>query len=384
MDPLSITTACLALLSAVSNATRFVTDFVISCREARNDIAAVSRELSDLDITLHILKQGAEASELNQLPEDLRQHIRHIMANCTTVLVDLEALLRKYQGPGLDRATKWTLFGRKEAEKIRVSLETHKRALGLVVEVTTLHMTHVLAVDTSKIIHDSAIIKENTMKIVEQLTKQDKILEQIAWDRAVLSQRSETAQGKLIIMDKYFESLTEYAGSVCEDSVSEDVAQEMRVQSMDGSSSSAAITNTLEPSPMSEETTDLVTLVIGNTHRLVTPAAGSSNKHVWKFYLLTSGPEIIEEVKVYLHQTFRPPSLILRSPPYEVTRIGWGHFSIRIQVILKRGYLWCEANGRVLRLDWMLNLRSMGSSASHEYAVTVQGDKVHGDVDNGK
>ena len=138
MDPLSITTACLALLSAVSNATRFVTDFVISCREARNDIAAVSRELSDLDITLHILKHGAEASELNKLPEDLHQHIRHIMVDCTTVLVDLEAMLRKYQGPGLDHATKWTLFGQKEAEKIRVSLETHKRALGLVVEVTTL------------------------------------------------------------------------------------------------------------------------------------------------------------------------------------------------------------------------------------------------------
>jgi hypothetical protein len=167
-------------------------------------------------------------------------------------------------------------------------------------------MTHVLAVDTSKIIHDSAIIKENTMKIVEQLAKQDKILEQIAWDRAVLSQRSETTQGKLIIMKKYFESLTEYAGSVWEDSVSENVAEEMSVQSTDCSSSSTAITNTLEPSPiMSEETANLVTLVIGNTHRLVTLVAGSLNKHLWTFYLLASGPEIIEEVKIYIVSSFR-------------------------------------------------------------------------------
>jgi hypothetical protein len=107
-------------------------------------------------------------------------------------------------------------------------------------------------------------------------------------------------------MDKYFESLTEYAGSVCEDSVSEDVAEEMRVQSTDGSSSSAAITNTLEPSPIvSGETTGLMTLVIGNTHRPVIPAAGSLNKHSWTFYLLASGPEIIEEVKVYLVSSFR-------------------------------------------------------------------------------
>jgi hypothetical protein len=132
MDPL---TACLTLLS---NATRFATDFVVGCREARNDIAAVSRELSDLDITLHILKHGAESAELNQLPEDLRQYIHDITLDCTTVLRDFEALLRQYQGPGLERAVKWTLSGRQEAEKIRVSLEAQKRTLGLVVETTTL------------------------------------------------------------------------------------------------------------------------------------------------------------------------------------------------------------------------------------------------------
>ena len=138
MDPLSITTACLSLLSAISTATHLVIDFIITCREARDDITAVSRELSDLDITLHILKHEAEANELKQLPEGLRQYIRDIMANCTTVLADLEALLRKYQGTGLDISTKWALFGCKEAKKIRVSLEVHKRTLSLVVETTTL------------------------------------------------------------------------------------------------------------------------------------------------------------------------------------------------------------------------------------------------------
>jgi hypothetical protein len=138
MDPISITTTCLALLSAVSTSTRFITEFIVGCREARNDIATVSRELSDLEITLHILKHQAETSELNRLSEDLRQYICNITRNCTAVLSDLETLLRKYQGPGLDRAAQWTLSGRKEAEKIRRSFEAHKRALDLVVEVTTL------------------------------------------------------------------------------------------------------------------------------------------------------------------------------------------------------------------------------------------------------
>jgi hypothetical protein len=60
------------------------------------------------------------------------------MVNCNTVLINLEALLRKYQGPELDRAAKWALSGRNEVDKIRVSLEVHKRTLGLAVEAITL------------------------------------------------------------------------------------------------------------------------------------------------------------------------------------------------------------------------------------------------------
>jgi len=163
-------------------------------------------------------------------------------------------------------------------------------------------MTHVIAADTSRVILDSAIIKENTTKIVQQLAKQNKILEQIAWDRAVLSRRSEAAQGKLMMMDKYFESLTEYAGSVCGDSVSEDVAEEMRFHAVDDSSS---VTNTTNALIISGKTADLMTLVIGNTHRLVMPAAGSQNKHLWTFYILTSEPEIIEEVRISLVRSFK-------------------------------------------------------------------------------
>jgi transcription initiation factor IIF auxiliary subunit len=84
------------------------------------------------------------------------------------------------------------------------------------------------------------------------------------------------------------------------------------------------------------------------------------------------------------HETFTPPYLILKSPPYKITRIGWGYFSISVQVKLKRGYLWCETSGKVLRLDWILDFRSVGSSASHDHVVTVKGGKIHGDADDGK
>ena len=166
-------------------------------------------------------------------------------------------------------------------------------------------MTRVIAADMSHVIRDSTIIKENTMKIVEQLAKQDKILEQIAWDRAALSQRSATNQRTLTMIDECFESLTEYADSICGDSVSEDVAEEMRVHSEDGSSSSTRISNSFKPSHAGlVKTRDIMTLVMGNTHRLVIPAAGTSNKHLWTFYLLASEPEIIKGVRVYLVSSF--------------------------------------------------------------------------------
>jgi hypothetical protein len=98
----------------------------------------MSRELVDLDMTLHILKDDTEAKGPDYLPEGLRRRISDIMENCNSVLVELEALLNRYDSAGLNRATRWALLGRKDAEKIRSSLEAHKGALSLVVEATTL------------------------------------------------------------------------------------------------------------------------------------------------------------------------------------------------------------------------------------------------------
>lgn len=89
------------------------------------------------------------------------------------------------------------------------------------------------------------------------------------------------------------------------------------------------------------------------------------------------------------HPSFTPPDFVFRKPPYKITRIGWGYFSIRIQVILKPGYyLWPEANERELQLEWILDFEGLGSSTSYDYAITnrltVQGDMVRGGADNDK
>lgn len=66
-----------------------------------------------------------------------------------------------------------------------------------------------------------------------------------------------------------------------------------------------------------------------------------------------------------------PPELTLKSPPYRVTRIGWGYFTIGVIIVLKPGYLWRNGNSRYLELEWELDFDGLGSSAYYDYAVTV-------------
>lgn len=198
-------------------------------------------------------------------------------------------------------------------------------------------MTTAAASDARKASNDTSLIKEYTMKIVEQLAKQDEILEQIAWIRAVLSQRpasgadggdigcvgdgdgdNDNDNERSLMMDKYLDSMTDYAGSVCGDpTVSDDVAEEMRRLSlMTTPSTSTSIGNGVDIkntpfldlfdsrpslSSMYDMQPESMKIVLGNTHRLVTPKPPRlSNKHLWSFYVQSSGEEIIQEVQIYL------------------------------------------------------------------------------------
>lgn len=112
-----------------------------------------------------------------------------------------------------------------------------------------------------------------------------------------------------------------------------------------------------------------VVLLIGNKHALVGARDEPGNKHDWTFFVRLSRPEIVAYVKVNLHPTFRPPSLILRDPPFEVRRLGWGYFSISATVVLKEGWEWIggsEVRGELsdrkgaLGLGWMLDFEGEG------------------------
>lgn len=139
MDPLSISTGCLALITAAAQAGTGIASFVATCREARQDLAAVSAELAELGVTLTILKNDTHDDAPARLPDNLRRRICDLIANCDGVVAELAALLEKHRGGGtINSAARWAISGKKEAAKIKASLEAHKGALALVVEATTL------------------------------------------------------------------------------------------------------------------------------------------------------------------------------------------------------------------------------------------------------
>ncbi|KAH7071954.1 hypothetical protein BKA63DRAFT_376533, partial [Paraphoma chrysanthemicola] len=106
-----------------------------------------------------------------------------------------------------------------------------------------------------------------------------------------------------------------------------------------------------------------VMMLVGNKHRLVR-GADDDNQHDWTFFVRISRPELVEEVRINLHPTFRPPRLVLRNAPYEVRRLGWGWFTIEAEIILKEPYKWIVENGRAtqrgLELTWLLDFEGRG------------------------
>ncbi|KAF2676908.1 hypothetical protein K458DRAFT_320863 [Lentithecium fluviatile CBS 122367] len=106
-----------------------------------------------------------------------------------------------------------------------------------------------------------------------------------------------------------------------------------------------------------------VMVLIGNRHRLER-GTEDANEHDWTFFVRLSRPELVDKVEVYLHPTFRPPSVTLRRAPFEVRRLGWGTFNIEATIWLKEGWSWVKEGSRVgerfLRLDWELDFEGRG------------------------
>jgi hypothetical protein len=136
MDPLTISAICISLIVTVSKTAIVVTGFVQDVRGARSDLDAVSRELLSLRTVLELLAD--DVADPRKFPDSLKKQITGIVTKCEGVVVQIEQTLAKHGGSRLSKAAQWVMSGKEDMAKLRSSLEAHKSALEIALDMVAL------------------------------------------------------------------------------------------------------------------------------------------------------------------------------------------------------------------------------------------------------
>uniref|UniRef100_A0A1B0CRV5 Putative transcription initiation factor tfiid subunit 14b n=1 Tax=Lutzomyia longipalpis TaxID=7200 RepID=A0A1B0CRV5_LUTLO len=79
-------------------------------------------------------------------------------------------------------------------------------------------------------------------------------------------------------------------------------------------------------------------IVVGNTSKYIGESKLSSSvSHKWLVYVATKSHQplekLVERVRFFLHPTYQPNDCVdIDTPPYKISRYGWGEFTIRVQL----------------------------------------------------
>ncbi|KAF2677102.1 hypothetical protein K458DRAFT_410002 [Lentithecium fluviatile CBS 122367] len=209
MDPISISASCVGLAATIAKTSTAVTCFVRDVRDARRDLDGVSRELSSLKNVLDLLAEDTINEKDQTFPANLKAQIAGILTNCNDVVVDIEDGLSKHEKSKLGRSGYWTMGGGKgEMAKLRSTLEAHKSALEIALEMLSITITRDIKKDTTTTLKDTAAIKDDTALILEEIARLQSRLP-----------ADDSSEGKSnLVLQRYLDSLTTYAESVCDTS----------------------------------------------------------------------------------------------------------------------------------------------------------------------
>ncbi|KAE8854445.1 hypothetical protein PTNB29_09801 [Pyrenophora teres f. teres] len=160
MDPLSITVSCVTLVTAVSRVTYSLTGFIREWRDASSDLRIISQELSSMQIVIGNLRNTFATKE-STLPPNLKEQILGILKSCLQVVGGIEASLLKHANSRLGKGGYWALGGGKEdMAKYRSSLEAHKSALEITLELVSITISRDIKKDTTQILKEMAKLRQ--------------------------------------------------------------------------------------------------------------------------------------------------------------------------------------------------------------------------------
>lgn len=237
MDPLSITSACIGLLAAVTKTTLAVTNFTRDCREARSDLTSITGELSQLNLVLELLRDETAVSDDQIIPESLQTHILSTINSCSAAVSKINTILDKHAGK--TGVLKWATFGKNEVAGLRTSLEAYRGSLSLVLELVSVSLSKAIRNDTTAIRTDVYDIKQDTSQISQ-------IMDELVRLRAIVASGAipSATSGQNFILQQYLDGLTSYAESVCNDVLWE-TDSSVRAESRTSSRSSLRIASSV-------------------------------------------------------------------------------------------------------------------------------------------
>ncbi|KAF4446197.1 hypothetical protein F53441_10173 [Fusarium austroafricanum] len=206
MDGLSVAASCIAVIQAADQTCKVISQFVRDCKDAKNDLAAVSQELSTLARTLSQLKDlvpdGSEFFD-SDLTNDTKKDIQAIIESCLIIAKDIEDVLSAHEGNLA--AVSWATRGKRKIATFKTLLETNRRALNLAVDTITLAVTQDVKKDTSQILDNTTHTRGDISALIDRIRRLE----------AMVANKDPNDPRTFMLM-RYLNDLSSVAGSVCD------------------------------------------------------------------------------------------------------------------------------------------------------------------------
>lgn len=141
MDPLSITAGCIGIISTIAKTSSSITHFVRDVRDSRRELGETKQQLTELEMTLNLINDDHNREDGNlaqQMPEGIIGQTKLVLNSCQEILVELDALISKYNSERLRTAFQWARKGKDEILALNKQLEAHSRTLQMSLEFSTL------------------------------------------------------------------------------------------------------------------------------------------------------------------------------------------------------------------------------------------------------
>ncbi|KAM7190188.1 hypothetical protein V8F20_009810 [Naviculisporaceae sp. PSN 640] len=163
-DPFSITSGCAGLITAIAQAVKVA----IHIRNARDDIAAITHELGRTkDVLDELVRMDQEHG--SSIPRKLKDQIKGIITNCRDVVREIETSLVKIRDMSRLRVAITALMGESDLKRQLKTMEAHKAALKLVLDLWSLHLAQENRGNTAQILHNTELIKTIMPEILSYL-----------------------------------------------------------------------------------------------------------------------------------------------------------------------------------------------------------------------